>query len=180
MEKISERIGWLAKWRIDRWSDPDGFVAAQLQGGISTDQLRHRCPERYLGFDEWNANVALNEGLQLLIDLIAGTGTGNPWSNSYAYLGVGDGTTAEDATQTGLQGANKTYKAMDAGYPQRSGQSCEWRATFGASDANYNWQEFTIANGNSDTAVNLNRKVANKGTKSSGETWTLSLTITFS
>jgi hypothetical protein len=80
-----------------------------------------------------------------------------------------------------LQAAsNKTFKAMDATYPQRSGQTAEWRATFGSSEANYAWEEYTVVNASDDSGVNLNRKIASKGTKSSGETWVLSLQITFS
>jgi hypothetical protein len=69
---------------------------------------------------------------------------------------------------------------MDATYPQRSNQTAEWRATFGSSDANYAWEEYTVVNAASDTGKNLNRKCSSKGTKASGETWTLSLQITFS
>jgi hypothetical protein len=93
---------------------------------------------------------------------------------------VGDSSAAESATQTGLQGTNKTFKAMDTGYPQRTDQTGEWRATFGAADANHGWQEFTVVNAADDAGKNLNRKVADKGSKASGETWTASLKITFS
>jgi len=37
-----------------------------------------------------------------------------------------------------------------------------------------------VANGSSDAAVNLNRKVQNLGTKASGTTWIAQLTITLS
>jgi hypothetical protein len=69
---------------------------------------------------------------------------------------------------------------MDTNYPARTGQTAEWRATFGSGDANYAWEEYTVVNASSDSGKNLNRKTASKGTKSSGETWTLSLQITFS
>jgi hypothetical protein len=108
-------------------------------------------------------------------------GTPTKWDSTNARLGVGDSNTAAAATQTGLQAeTNKTYKAMDANYLQRSNQTVEWRATFGSSDANYAWEEFTVVNAADDSEKNLNRKVASKGTKASGETWTLSLQITFS
>jgi hypothetical protein len=51
---------------------------------------------------------------------------------------------------------------------------------FGSADANYAWQEFTVANASSGTGKNLNRKVSNQGTKASGQTWTLDLAITLS
>ncbi|MCW4048045.1 MAG: hypothetical protein NWE99_10895 [Candidatus Bathyarchaeota archaeon] len=180
MEKVSEKIGWKAHWRIDKFADSDGKIAGALRGGLSMFDAQQLFRGAYRGFEEFENNVALNEGLQLLINLIAGTGSGNAWNNANAYLGVGDSSASESPSQTGLQGSNKTFKPMDSTYPQRTNQTCEWRATFGASDANHSWQEFTVVNSNSDSGVNLNRKVADKGTKSSGETWTLSLQITFS
>jgi hypothetical protein len=119
--------------------------------------------------------------LQELIDIICGLGTPTKWDNAHAYLGVGDSSTEAVASQTDLQAStNKTFKAMDTSYPTRTGQTAEWRATFGSDDANYAWEEYTVVNASSDAGKNLNRKTVSKGTKASGETWTLSLQITFS
>ncbi len=78
---------------------------------------------------EIQGNLLLNEGIQLLEDLMIGAG-GTSWDNANARLGVGDSNAAEAATQTDLQGTNKTYKAMEATYPQRSGQTLTWRSVF--------------------------------------------------
>jgi len=51
---------------------------------------------------------------------------------------------------------------------------------FATGDANYDWNEFTVANANSNAGDNLNRKTSTQGTKAAGQTWTLDLTITFS
>jgi hypothetical protein len=181
MEKTKDKISWVAKWRIDKFHDPSGVIARELQGGMPTEAALNRYSEAFECSEEINANLALNEGLGELIDLICGLGTTTKWDSANARLGVGDSSTAETATQTGLQATtNKTFKAMDATWPQRTNQTVEWRATFGSTEANYNWQEYTVVNAGSDTGKNLNRKVADKGTKVSGETWTLSLQITFS
>jgi len=129
---------------------------------------------------EFGGNLALNEGLYELWNLVAGDGGAQAFDNSNAYLGVGDSSTAAAASQTGLQAAsNKLYKAMEATYPQYgSSQQIIFRSVFGSSDANWDWNEFTVANGNSDTDVNLDRKVSAQGTKVAGQTWTLTLTIT--
>ena len=128
----------------------------------------------------FTGNVMLNEGINELWTLVCSS-SGTLFDNSNAYLGVGDGTTAEDATQTGLVGTNKLYKAMDASYPTYgTSQKATWRATFEGSDANFDWQEFTVANGSDDSAKNLNRKVSDQGTKTSGQQWQLSLEITLS
>ena len=181
MEKTMDKIGWKAKWRIDKFKDPEGEIAMVLQSGMSMAEAISLYGKAFICTEEFEANIALNEGLQELIDIICGIGTPTKWDNTNARLGVGDSNAAESATQTGLQAAtNKTYKAMDATYPQRSNQTAEWRATFGSAEANYAWEEYTVVNASSDTGKNLNRKISSKGTKASGETWTLSLQITFS
>lgn len=127
-----------------------------------------------------DGNLLLNEGINLLTSLLAG-GAGTTFSNANAYLGVGDSSTAESASQTGLQAStNKLYKAMDASYPTYgTSQKITFRSTFAAGEANFAWNEFTVANGNSDSAVNLNRKVSSQGTKTVGQVWELALEITF-
>jgi hypothetical protein len=182
MEKAVDRVSWKAKWRIDKFKDPSGEIAKMLRLGASMIAVMRQFPEAFINTEEFESNVALNEGLQGVIKLIAGLASPpTAWDNSNARLGVGDSNAAEAATQTGLQAAtNKTYKAMDATYPQRTNQMCDWRATFGSADANYAWEEYTVVNAADDTGVNLNRKISSKGTKVSGETWTLSLQITFS
>jgi hypothetical protein len=179
--EVKEKIGWKAEWRIDKFKDADNIVAEALQKGLSLEEAMIMAGKDYLGSEVFEGNVGLNEGLGELIDIICGLGTPTKWDNTNARLGVGDSNTAESATQTGLQATtNKAFKAMDTGYPQRSNQTAEWRSTFGSADANFSWQEFTVVNAADDSGKNLNRKVADKGTKASGETWTLSLKITFS
>jgi len=126
-----------------------------------------------------HGNLALNEGLTTLQNLLIGIAD-TVFDNTNAYLGVGDDTTAEDATQTDLQAAtNKLYKGMESGYPAISSQTTTWQASFGTSEANFAWQELTVANGATGSASNLNRKVSDQGTKATG-TWLMNLSITFS
>ncbi len=181
MNKTHDKISWNAQWRIDKFQDPTGQVARELQRGLPRELAQSRYGEAFIGSEEFDCNLALNEGLAELIDLICGLGTPTPWDHSNARLGVGDSNSEAAATQTGLQAeTNKTFKSMDSNYPQRSNQTVEWRATFGSNEANYPWEEYTVVNAADDTGKNLNRKVASKGTKAAGETWTLSLQITFS
>ena len=126
-------------------------------------------------------NLLLNEGITTLQQFITGTGTPTAFSNANGYLGVGDSSTAASATQTGLQAStNKLYKAMDTSYPAISNQTTTWQSTFQNADANWAWNEFTVANGSSDSSVNLNRKVSAQGSKTSSQVWTLQLAITWS
>jgi hypothetical protein len=160
----NDGICWKTKWEVFKYASRADWQAGRAYATVCV-----------LG------NLALQEGLALLIDRlidVASTGFGA----AYARLGVGDGSTAAAATQTGLQGTNKLYKPMDASYPQRSGTTqCIWRATFTESEANFTWNEWTIANGASDSSVNLNRKVPSPslGLKPNTEIWTLQVTLTF-
>ena len=163
-----------AFWVIRRFRNDEDFLTGQPKS--VEDATGRMLPAQ----SEIDFNLLLNEGITALLNLLIGNAETN-FGNSNAYLGVGDDNTAESAAQTGLVAAtNKLYKAMEASYPQISGQGATWRSVFGSSDANFDWNEFTVANGNSDAADNLNRKVSAQGTKASGQTWTLDLTITFS
>ncbi len=156
---IHEHAKWRPQWKIDKYNENMDLYETEIIDG----------------------NLMLNEGISELLKLLIGDGTATNFNNSNAYIGVGDGTTAASATQTGLTGVNKTYAPMDATYPQISGQTITFRSTFGPSAGNHNWREFTVANGNSDAAKNLNRKVESAlRTKVSPDTWIVQLTITIS
>lgn len=129
---------------------------------------------------EGEGNCLLNTGIDEMWDLITGvvSGVDHIFDNTAAQIGVGDSTTAADASQTDLQAAtNKTYKGMETGYPTSSSQKTTFKASFGASEANYVWNEWVVKQATSGKC--LNRKVDSLGTKSSG-TWTLEVSITLS
>jgi len=156
---IKDTIRYRTRWTIRRYRD----AAAYARGESYADSVI-------------DGNVLLNAGITVALQLIGGIAA-TAFNNASARLGVGDDNTAEAATQTDLLAAtNKTYKAMEASYPQVSGQTITWRAVFGSADANYDWNEFVVDNG----TTALNRKVSAQGTKASGQTWTLDLDITLS
>src|SRR3972149_5072649 len=136
MEKTMDKVSWKAKWRIDKFKDPKGEIASALQVGMPVAKAISLYAKAFICTEDFEANIALNEGLQELIDVICGLGTPTKWDNTNARLGVGDSNAAEVATQTGLQAAtNKTDKAMDTSYPARSNQTAEGRGTFARGDA---------------------------------------------
>ena len=171
---IKETATMSRKWTIKRYLNHQDFIDGNLPKTI-IDGAGNALP----GESVFNGNCLLNEGIAELLLLLTG-GTATAYSNSSAYLGVGENTTAASATQTGLSGSSKTYKGMEATYPVISGQKVTWRAVFTGDDANNAWQEFTVVNASTDTGDNLNRKVDDQGTKAAGQTWTLDLEITFS
>lgn len=155
---LADHIKWKPKWIIEKYDrNMNLYETEEIEG-----------------------NLLLNEGITELLTLLIG-GSATPFNNANAYIGVGDGTTAANASQTGLLGTNKTYRPMDATYPQVNGNTVTFRATFGPNDGNHAWREFTVANGNSDSAKNLNRKVESaQRVKANPDTWIIQLQITIS
>lgn len=156
---VREYARWQPRWKIEKYHG----------------EAR---PENLYAVEKFDGNLLLNEGITELLTLLIG-GSATAFNNANARIGIGDGTAVADATQTDLQGTNKSYKAMDATYPQVSGQTVTFRSTFGPDDANYDWQEFVVDNG-ATAGKTLNRKVENHGTKASGDTWVIELQITIS
>ena len=148
---------WTAHWKIEKY-DKNG---------------------KLYEVSEFDHNGLTNAGINELWTLVCGTG-GTQFDNSNAYIGVGDSSTAFDATQTDLQGTNKLRKGMESGYPTYgTGQKATWKASFGGSEANWSWQEFAVFNAGSGGTM-LNRKVSDQGTKTSGQTWVVTLEISLS
>jgi hypothetical protein len=120
-----------------------------------------------------------NAGRDFIANAIINNGSPVFFTNANAHLGVGDSNTAFAATQTDLVAAtNKLRKAMDATYPQITGNVITFKSTFGASDANFAWAEWGVFNASSAGTM-LSRKVEALGTKTTG-TWVLTITETVS
>jgi len=155
---IKDKIIENAKWTITKY-DVDGNLYER---------------------NEIDGNCLLNEGINNLTELIGSAG-GTGWDNSTAYLGTGDSGIAETASDTGLKGT-AVYQSMESGYPTYgTNQKITWKASFASDEANQDWREFTVGTDSTNaSAINLNRKTDNQGTKAVGQTWELELEITFS
>lgn len=96
-----------------------------------------------------------------------------------SHIGVGDGTTAFSVSQTDLQASvNVLRKAVEVGFPQRSGSAVLFEAIFDNGEANFDWEEWGIFNASSG-GVMLLREVESLGTKTSAQSWVISATIQF-
>lgn len=161
MSERNDTLNWNVLATVEKWND-----SADYEAGKAPDEVQQE-----------EGNILLNEGITALLTLLTG-GAATAFNAANARIGVGDSTVASAATQTALQGANQLYKAMDSGYPAISGQTVSFKSTFGDTEANFAWQEWSVDNG-ATAAINLNRKVVNLGTKTSG-TWSLTVSITIS
>jgi hypothetical protein len=164
-----ESANWLCQCRLSKYAED-----IEPYRGQEEEFCRRFTPYEVI---EGEGNCLLNTGIDEIWDLVVGD-SANHFSSTYAQIGVGDSVTAAAATQTDLQAStNKTYKAMDTGYPTSTSQQATFKASFGSSYANYAWNEWVVKHSSSGKC--LNRKVENLGTKSGG-TWTLTVTITLS
>jgi hypothetical protein len=125
--------------------------------------------------EEFGTNVLLDVGINELLDILIGD-SANVFDNANTTIGVGDDDTVADSSQTDLIGSNTKYNSMDSGYPSVAGTTVTFRATFADDDANFDWNEFVIKQ--SVSGICLNRKVDDKGTKTSGDIWVAQIAIT--
>lgn len=122
-------------------------------------------------------NVLLNTGIDEIWELVAGA-SANHFDNTNARLGVGNSSTAEQATDTDLIGGSTFYGTMEATYPLHTTQKITFKMVAASGDANFAWEEYVVKQNTS--SICLNRKTSSQGTKSSGQTWTLTFEITLS
>lgn len=156
---IDESANWKPKWIIEKYDKDMKLYATE----------------------EIDGNLLLNEGITEFLKVACGISGGKAFDSVNAHIGVGDGTAEASASQTGLTGSNKTYSPMDATFPQVDGQTVTFRSTFGPNKGNHKWREFTVANGDSDSAKNLNRLVeAPLREKVAPDTWVAALHVTIS
>jgi hypothetical protein len=118
-------------------------------------------------------------GRNFIRDAVFGNGSPVLFNNANARIAVGNGTTAFSSAQTDLVGASTFRKGMDSGYPEFSQgpNIARLRATYGTGEANFDWQEWLVANAGSG-GVALNRKVESLGLKTSAQTWEFTVDLT--
>jgi len=172
----SDRLNWGVHSVVKKWN-PEDYAGIDLKNPTEEDLVKAGI--KPYEEQEVDGNLLLNAGITLMLNLLTGAG-GTPYNNANARVGVGTSNVAAAATQTGLQGTN-FFKQLDAGFPSVAAQTVTFRSSFGDTEANFSWQEWALDNGqvSPGTAIRLNRKVVNLGTKASG-IWSLTVTITVS
>ena len=170
-----EKGNWKCKFRLEKRMGDINAYDSELGRAAFLDVVK---PYEIINGED---NCLLNAGIDEIWDLVTGavSGASHIFDNAAAQIGVGDSSTAANATQIDLQAAvNKTYKGMEGSYPTSTAQKLTCKSSFGSGDANYVWNEWVVKQ--STSAKCLNRRVESMGTKSSGSTWTLEVTITLS
>ena len=172
--QVKEEVRWQVSARILKYKED---IAPFEKEGKEAEF--HKLFKPY-EVKEIEGNLLLNEGINALWSILCETTpTETRYTAANARIGVGNGSAAAAAADTGLTGASTAFKAMESGFPTfGSSQKATFKSSFGDTDANFAWNEWTIDNGATPNK-NLNRKVESLGTKSTG-TWTLAVSVTIS
>jgi hypothetical protein len=144
-----------------------------------------------------DCNNVIQGGWLALISGISASGTAptHVFDSTHARIGVGTSSAAIAWTQTTLQGdtgsgSTTSYFKLVSGSPTvstgSSPASIVFSSAFGSGVANFAWQEFGTDAGTADSVSNattggtfFNRGLSSQGTKTSGQTWTATETISF-
>lgn len=117
-------------------------------------------------------------GRNIIAALLVNSGPPTYFNNANAHLGAGDSSTAFASNQTDLQAAsNKFRQAMEATYPTLATNVITFRSLFATGNANFAWQEWGVFNASSAGTM-LSRKVESLGTKTSAQSWQLTVDVT--
>jgi hypothetical protein len=128
-----------------------------------------------------HGNALTYGGASAIWQRLIGTGINAFSTGANAHIGVGDGVTPAAETQTDLVGGNKFRKVATVTHTDGTAEAnsvITFAATFITSEANFAWAEWGIFNAASSGRM-LNRKTASYGTKTSDESWTLTITLGF-
>lgn len=140
MENIGHRAYWRVNTKLEKFNSNADFEA-----GIANEVMLRE------------GNMLLNEGINILWDLVAGTAGKTPFDATHAFIGVGNngGTTAAPLPgDVGLNGPKRMYMKMDAGYPiAGANQKIVFKSTFLPGVACFEWLEWSVANGNGNIAT---------------------------
>jgi hypothetical protein len=154
-----ETVRWRCRWKVEKYRE--GAREEVLQG---------------------EGNLLTTSGANALWTALTG-GALTAFNNANAHVGVGDGNGSvptPSAADTDLTApTNKLRKAMDATYPSVATNQVTFKATFGSGEANFAWREWGVFNASSGGTM-LNHRGQDLGTKASGTTWVITVTVSLS
>ena len=124
--------------------------------------------------------MIVTAGLRLMANLLVGAAV-NPLNATYCYMAVGSdptAVTAADTDMTAIIGSRK--QVTTAPTVSASGTvTITFTTQFGSSEGNGHWQENGVFNASSSGTMFIHKVFASDpGTKSSGDVWALSKTVT--
>lgn len=182
----ADGITWRCDWKIQRWDEDAVAYLTKKLGRAPIGADFEAAKIKSYEDSVINGNLLTTAGLTRMTSLILGAG-GQAATQTATRIGIGDSTTTPVVGDTALGAAtNKLYHVLDSA-PTSSAGVMTFVATFGATEANYAWNEFcvdigtpTVVTSTTVSATLLNHKSFTQGTKASGQSWAMTATITLS
>ncbi|RBQ21613.1 hypothetical protein DP939_02570 [Spongiactinospora rosea] len=175
---------------MERW-DADAVGWVRRRSGLAAPEghVFHELKVPSYRTTEHLGNAILSAGWTRILNLLIGTGSTQAMDATHTRVGVGDGTTAVTTADTTLTGSTNKYFKTAAGVGTIGAgagpptTTLTIAATFGISQANFDWRKFGVdfgtADGTTEVAPLLNAAVSNQGTKASGQIWTATATLSW-
>jgi hypothetical protein len=187
----TDPLTWHTQWGVQRWDeDATAWLTEKLGRTPTAADFEAAGIDPY-AVTSVDRNLLTTAGLTRITSLIT-AGGGQALTNTSGRIGVGNGAGTAAVGDTDLSAAagsaNRWFQVMDATYPSTAAGVITARSTFASGDGNFAWNEFgidigtpTVTSGNTVNATLLNHKTSiAQGTKTAGQTWTATATITLS
>jgi hypothetical protein len=176
-------------WRVERW-DEDATRWVTRRSGLlkpAADAFRRLLVPSY-ETSEVVGNVVTTAGWTRASNLLTNQGATQALDATHTRIGAGDGAGTAAAGDTDLSasaGSSHRWFQLVSGVGTVSTNTLAFTASFASADGNFAWNEFGIdvgntASSNAVAALLYNHKTSiAQGTKASGQTWSVTATVTF-
>jgi hypothetical protein len=204
---MREAFNWRCRVHVDKWDDDATAWVARRSGLVTPNAqdfaaLKVRPYEVTYGPDPGNQLLDTSPavGVEAMMKHVFGASQYSIADQTHSGLGVGNSTTADANNQTGLSASspNRCWMQSDSTFPTVDVNTgvVTLKATFGSSLANFAWEEYgccipnqaaaptVVGTSGQDVAVPTNYAMLNRkspaalGTKGSGSSWALTMTLT--
>jgi hypothetical protein len=177
-------------WVIDRWDEDATRWAAARLGRKPIDADFHKLKVKPYLTTEVHGNLITTAGWTRASNLLTNQGSTQALTSTAVRIGAGNGAGTAAAGDTDLSAsagsANRWFQTV-SGNGTVSTNTLAFSASFGTADGNFAWNEIgtdvgtpTVTSGNTVNALLYNHKTSiAQGTKASGQTWTATLTFTY-
>lgn len=193
MTATDEMVGYDIQWMVERWHAEQVNYLRRKLGPLAPLQAHDFERHHLLPYDVSvvKGNLLTTAGLTRLTNLLT-AGGGVALTNTTLRIGVGNGAGTAAVGDTDLSAAagsaNRWFQIMDATFPSVSGAVLTAKSTFASGDGNFAWNEFgmdiaaaTVTSGNTVNTTLFNHKTSiAQGTKTAGQVWAATATVTFS
>jgi len=190
LDRRGEAVKYKIDWRVKKYTEDDVARLSKILGRNPQSDDFERAKVTPFEDNLVRGNLVTTAGWNRLTSLMI-AGGGQAPTNTSARIGTGDGAGSAAVGDTDLSASagstHRWFQILDVTYPTQSNTLITMKATFASADGNYAWNEFgidigapTVSSSNTVAALLLNHKTSiAQGTKTSGQSWTASATITF-